>query len=70
MTTITALTHTGCGHVAAVANDETTRAAMHAQATVMGLQSPPWETTELDVDDAIKRLLFGPCGRCRIERIP
>lgn len=70
MTAVSALVHDQCGHVAGIANDDRTRTAMQAQAVARGLPTPPWRTRELEIDDAIARLIAGPCKVCRIERIP
>jgi hypothetical protein len=65
--TVAALVHAECGHVAGVADDHET---LREQAKALGVQDPQWEAADLDVDDAIERLLAGACHVCRIERTP
>jgi hypothetical protein len=65
--TVAALVHAECGHVAGIADDHET---LRSQAKALGVHDPQWEPADLDIDDAIVRLLAGSCAVCRIEHAP
>lgn len=64
---VAALVHAQCGHVAGVADDHET---LRDQAKALGVRDPQWKPADLDIGDALARLLAGACPVCRIETAP